>query len=531
MKLNDDNFLYPALGAPPKAHSLDNLFPWDVIWKNPGQVSPDHLTLRGKSAISGDRDQLRKRREGRFASLERYRQATPKFLADLNLFCLIRFIHLANPVFNELEPLLHENLFFEWMMQHDADKPWYRDHLVHPLRVTVLGDHLLTCPFNPSDGGLTSLDKSSSNDGQGTLGQGIADVLNGIINDTKTSNPASYSAVPAGPGTIRRLHQSLGASALPVDFQLVRQAWRLAALFHDTGYVFGFFAGLADKLQTIYAFDTPHPLQGLEGAFRSQAAEVLFHFLEDEALAYQKWLTKTGHKLKTDDFRPPDPTLLAASGMGPAFLVQLCRQGHAAPGALNLIYVVDNLLKRGDLTPRFRLAAGLAALAVLRHDTDDARVIVTDPADAQVIETEVKETRERIAKTRSDNGRANGWMVTRPVSFKDDPLSFLLVLCDQLQDWRRFKSSPDGCCGPHTFGRTSIVWDFDEIELVLDGGTLKVDAGPRGNKVDSSHYQKEKKRYFGPNGNGGWLDFQGFVQAMEFRVNGERFIPGPKSEA
>jgi hypothetical protein len=85
--------------------------------------------------------------------------------------------------------------FFEWLMHTDVFQPWYRDHLVHQVRVAAIGDLLLDARLD----GQTILDRA---------------------------------VTALRPRLRRRSHPMV--TAHPEEF--VRLAWWLTGLFHDCMY-------------------------------------------------------------------------------------------------------------------------------------------------------------------------------------------------------------------------------------------------------------------------------------------------------
>ena len=119
-----------------------------------------------------------------------------------------------------------------------------------------------------------------------------------------------------------------------------------------------------------------------------------------------------------------------------------------------------------------------------------------------------------------EHGRTKGWLVTRPIAFKHDPISFLLTLCDQVQEWCRYKSGP--VAGNSSgLGQVEVTWDFDKVEMeLLDGDliiTPKYKTGKKPHQSTLDHYKTEKENYFGLDGSGGWLNPEGFCSKVVFK--------------
>ena len=369
----DEKWFYDRLNS----LTEDDITPWVDVWQEPDFVSPDGLVHRYRSPTMEDRRLHHEEQLNRGRNIDQYRLCAPAGFVEMNLYCLAFYAHRCQPLFSELLPLLEHYAYFEWMMHNDTSAPWYRDHLIHQIRVGVIGHHLLQCSCSTS--GLETLSVVPETT---TLICQIVSTLKTII-----CPPQNDEQGPQGLLTIVHLAKSLGITDADIDAKTVAWAWWMASLFHDTGYVFSFLGQLGDLAGNIYSFPLPDMMAGLQATFKEQSAQVLFHFLRTEAEAYQKWLHDNSSTLnphfKSMKCCPPDPAWTATSGMGPAFLLQLCTKGHAAPGALNLVYVVERLMERGQVSPKFRFAAGLAALAILRHDTDAFRTIQSKKPNGQ----------------------------------------------------------------------------------------------------------------------------------------------------
>lgn len=117
-------------------------------------------------------------------------------------------VHFSTLFWPALARVVDAEPTFEWMMHGDLLKPWYRDHLVHQVRVTAIGDLLLREQWGPAS----------------LLEQAHAVLAGRGLIPPKIKNPQEF----------------------------VRLAWWLAALFHDCGYPLQFHEGHWGTLKDSY---------------------------------------------------------------------------------------------------------------------------------------------------------------------------------------------------------------------------------------------------------------------------------------
>lgn len=235
----------------------------------------------------------------------------------------------------------------------------------------------------------------------------------------------------------------LATSALD-DPHVIKTAWWLAGLFHDLGYMFYFMSrNLEPKILRTYPVYVGSAGGRLGVGTPSHLAEM--------ALFRDLWTSdgsKEGHK---------------------GFLTESASMNHSVVGGLTLLSMLGEMESVYKVTPEQALAFHLAADAVAIHD-------LIGPG--------------KTIHCGLPSGR---------VSFRDRPLAWLLILCDELQDWGRpiLSFQRRGSRGVETtfnVGRNSIHCDVYPLgagpqlaELRLDADTLgnltRLSAPPSGLKV------------------------------------------------
>ena len=137
--------------------------------------------------------------------------------------------------------------FFEWQMHTDLFKPWYRDHIVHQVRVAAIGDLLL----DQRVGGRTILSRAVEAIAQRPTRPRLGDVT-------------SHSE----------------------DF--VRLAWWLGALFHDSMYQYEYHEGQYRNLQTVCQLPLANPTQTSWFQAHNALAGLVRHLTRQDLLRCQE---------------------------------------------------------------------------------------------------------------------------------------------------------------------------------------------------------------------------------------------------
>jgi len=294
----------------------------------------------------------------------------------------LRHAHNSFPAYRFLIKQVVNN---EWLAIVDWED-FQRDHLIHQAMSAYVGASLLrdTTIFSgttrPSDfRGDTLLEKC----------------VDALLHSHRCQYLRDY------------LHEMGAPASFFDDPELSKVFWEwmfldtffLAVFFHDIGYPWQFTRSIVDKLGPHSPVQDPTQM-GIEGIIDKYGQRLVFYPLSG--------------------YRKPDPTEPANWR---ETLRSLLRQGlnetHGVPGAISFLYLNDKIRQSfdGDAdSPVRRFCVEWAAMAVMMHDMAK---IYTDVEDGTV-------------KQKNPQLR---------LSLANDPLSFLLTLTDQIQDFAR----PDAC--------------------------------------------------------------------------------------
>lgn len=219
------------------------------------------------------------------------------------------------------------------------------------------------------------------------------------------------------------------ATSVLDDPHVIKTAWWLAGLFHDLGYTFYFMSrSLEPKILRTYPVYAGSAGGRLGVGTPSHLAQMaLFRDLWESGTAEEE------HK---------------------GFLTESASMNHSVVGGLTLLSMLSEMESVYKVTPEQALAFHLAADATAIHD-------VVGPGKTVHCE-----------------------LPSRCVAFRDRPLAWLLILCDELQDWgrpilsfrRRGTREVDTT---FNVGRSAVRCDVLPLgagpqlaELRLDAGTL-----------------------------------------------------------
>lgn len=151
--------------------------------------------------------------DGRFPTFERLPIPLSDAYARHVETAFVQMSDFASGFWPLIDNLIYAQPFFEWVMHADPVQPYYRDHIVHQVRVAAIGDILLDADV----GGQTLLARAT---GRIELDDTIED----------------------------KYRQ-----------EFVRLAWWFAALFHDCGYPYQYHTGACHWLRSIYRAPIPDP--------------------------------------------------------------------------------------------------------------------------------------------------------------------------------------------------------------------------------------------------------------------------------
>ena len=240
-----------------------------------------------------------------------------------------------------------------------------------------------------------------------------------------------------------------------VDDSVIRTAWWLAGLYHDIGMQFSYFVQEESMIAPSYGFFNADVCAGIARRIELQQRSLLFFHLRD--------------KLGGSD----EETMRLLTERQ---ILEGKRHGVAA--ALCLLMWLERIELHSTIDLKRRLAFELAALAAAHHDLIGIFGPDSDPS-------ELKRYREDFTGYK--------------VSYLEEPISFLLVLVDEIQEWGR----------PILIPKPRDKWgvefryyiECDEVRLKQEGDTLEVEyrldsAAIKETGWNKNFFKKDKDKKF-----------------------------------
>lgn len=379
-------------------------------------------------------------------------------------------------LYSRCETLLHLNPF----------EKHYRDHKLHQLAVTILADRFVTdssrlAPFSST---------------------GVVDRA-GVFRtagDTWADEIARRLKTDALSPTISGFHHG-DRSAFPLggpafDAADVRYTLGSAALLHDIGYLLRLPLEQYESLSgDLFPFlDAPLPV----------VVARVRGFLKDSLVA--RWIEDRMRKHfgEGDDRRK---VVGFEADVLPWFVRAVRNRIH---GAASCAFLLDHLHEwrtHGDIGDRAWFCLQWAALAILRHDLIDLSI----------------DKKDRGEKSPDPEASPRLW----DTAFADDPISFFLILADNLHESFRHKLEPE--VGTGLFAEATIrgAVPCPSMEIERSGNKLTVRfVFEECYKSQAKYVVKQCKRIFKSTVKkvktddgekwSGWAPFAGFVDGMEF---------------
>lgn len=352
-------------------------------------------------------------------------------------------IMAADHYFPAYKKFAGEFLNDEWLSCVDWHKNFHRDHVSHQLMSVYVGNTLL------SGAG-------------GNIEFGGRPLIDWCVEMIIRSPECAY---------LREYLVTMGASRCYLnDTAFSRCMWRyifqesffLAAMYHDCGYPWQFVSNIENALRAHHPIQSPLD-RGAEWTFDNYKGRLIMYPLN----GYQP-LTPTQPANWTENCKRALQTGLTST--------------HGMPGAFTLIYLNDLLRdypRRSQANPIQRFCIEWAAMAIMMHDLEPLY-----------------------------SGEKGGYAHSQlRVSLKRDPLSFILTLTDQIQDFDR----PNAVFDKKDSGKVEISYKSlcHAVELEQSGRELNILFCYR-NKGDAAmnadvHKPEAMKQYFAKDT--GYLDY------------------------
>ena len=372
--------------------------------------------------------------------------------------------------FPAYEFFVNEFINDEWLSSVDWHK-FHRDHIIHQPMSVYVGLSLLRLNNFPS-GNLRELCLDSFRQ---------SNYIKEYLEDLKITNIYRHPFI---------------LEPLFID------TFFLATLFHDIGYPWKFANTICEKLDKHAPSNSPSN-QTTEKILSHYGKRLLFYPFN----GYKKhkdrskllnWLSRYYplNSYKKSDLTHPYHWKESIC----SFITDGMVKTHGMPGAISFLYLNDIFRKypENDSHPLRRFCLEWAAMAIMMHDMADFYAVV----DKKTGLLKVKNPQLRL-------------------SIEKDPLSFMLTLTDQIQDFNR----PDAIFSPNDksvnveYSRRccEVSLDWDEASRVL---TIKYGYNNSKDYLENKNnfLPKNQLQYFDPHH--GYLDYSG-LGISEIRLEAE----------
>jgi|GEM_PF-4816526 len=358
-------------------------------------------------------------------------------------------------VFPTMIHIWEDFLHCEWLMQADPKEPFYRDHLTHQLNVGMIGWILLKSQNLSDKYILYNINDSPSDtsDDISIIADKVAETLENIKNGVKKTGFLST-------------YLPQFKDKITFDRKFVIQTWWLASFLHDMGYYANFVYKMAECAQNAH----PALVHGMQ----------LCGLTESRVLEYELNIVGRYFRFLAKEFSPgffektaPDPKEI--STFAGHLFEKAMETTHAAPAAVCMLAYLEEAKDFFEISLEERLAVNLAALAVLRHDLDS-----------------LWEYCGGIEKKGGTFTVAKPNRVDRYV-YNEDPISYLLMLSDHIQEWDRPKLRMVPNLNKNVSCTGTIIYDTTKVDITVAKKELTVKIP---NFSKKTHCKNQKDAYF-----------------------------------
>ena len=334
----------------------------------------------------------------------------------------------------------------EWLAAVDWHKPFHRDHVSHQVMCAFVGNTLLNGGHN------------------GELLFGGRSLLDWCVDVVTTSPKAEY---------LRNYFRNMGGASVFFDASalsrrlwksLFREAFFLAAMYHDIGYPWQFVNNLHHQLRNNAPGGNPI----------AEGADCIYRQFSDRLVLYPL----NGYQCRG----------ATQPGEWTSRCIEMLRVGlaksHGLPGALSVLHLNDCLRAYPAWESQFaasRFCVEWAAMAIMMHDFQPLYA-----------------------------GKKTAAYPHLRVSFARDPLSFVLTLVDQIQDFGRLNAKFSRPNGSPTIEYMSPCHRVDlEIEPSAAEMTIKYFYSSTKDYCKNIRFKRDaQQEYFDPLT--GYLHYDGF---------------------
>jgi hypothetical protein len=373
--------------------------------------------------------------------------------------------------------LVNAAVQIEWFWYNTAFTAFYRDHLAHVMKVAAIGIFLFQDENTPLAEGTISL----------------VDVIAPRMADASLGSPAIRA-------TARRCGNSTEVLRDPGFWKAaILETIRLAGLLHDMAHP----AVIASRMSRIAA--PVRPLSPFEPTERDLCRQTVAAF---------------GHRLMASPFNRGE--LPDSKGLAPQdaeACANVFMQSHSLRAGYAIIRLAEEADRVWQLGPFDAFVMEWAALAVSLHDY------------YRIDAMRFSDRREDEALSRWIATEGNDQAI-RPC-FERDPVSYILSLADQMQDFGRVLGPMDTQTLDADKMQTGVRYPCKAVTLRGDrgdgdGARLIFELGPDNgtcfgatdwdHQLIKKHKESDAALVFGAPGHGGWMDHQGLLSGISVEI-------------
>ena len=240
-------------------------------------------------------------------------------------------LDVAAHIVPNLDTILSNHAYIEWLLYHNLDHEKYREHIVHPVKVAAVAQWLL-----------------------------------------KKSN--REEEIKSNLHEAEQVKCCLAKLNIAEDFfkkdkqgeKVIRAALWIAGLFHDLGYGHNFFCQLERRISDSYRFYSGDVVGGSITGFDQRLLEqslLLYHLVDETDM---KDYSHTGNLVCKESNSPKEGWELR--------LYKFLSCNHGIAGALNVLYLLQEIVEYWPkVDPKLILTFELAAEAIFLHDLTEQR--------------------------------------------------------------------------------------------------------------------------------------------------------------
>lgn len=327
----------------------------------------------------------------KFKNFSRLKKRFPEKVFERTLFFAIQFRNFFCRIFPGARSIVNTYLDQEWLLYAEAGFENYRDHFIHPVKVGYVGDMLMRMKISDNDVDFPNPAGKHS------------------LSIPKEANTLFYRLIECFKKSSFTIEIAARAETCGMDNPVEKifiTAWWLSALAHDLGYPLTFLLQrIEPDLEDGYPVFQGHNLSSL----------LDFIARSDGTSSRPNLLAKRIMELFGVNRECVAPILCE---------LMKTKHLHGVHGAINLLGWREEVNSLANVGKPLYIAVELAACAIFNHDL--VGIHEDDPC-----------LLPRLRKAGICVSMDESPKVDEIFSMEKDPLSWLLVLSDMIQEWGR----------------------------------------------------------------------------------------------